>query len=562
MSAGEAVSTLATRRPQMFPSLSPAEVARLRRFGETRRFAGGERLYATGEVGPGMFVVLSGRVQIVQTRDFAAPELVIEQGPGGFLAEVGQLAGRPSLVDAIAVGDVEALVVSPASLRALLIAEAELGEEIMRALILRRVALIESGGGGPVIIGPEDDADVVRLTGFLTRWGHPHHLLDSDLDQDAGEVIDRFHVDISRLPAVVCPSGQVLMNPSEAELASCLGILTPLDPERVYDVVIVGAGPAGLATAVYAGSEGLSVLVIDQKAHGGQAGASARIENYFGFPTGITGHALVSRAYNQAQKFGVESAIPAQVEAMESLEGTPEGADARFRLSLADGQRVRCQAVVVASGVRYHRPDILALKEFEGSSAHFWASPIEARLCHGQEVVLVGGGNSAGQAVVYLASRVEKVWMLVRGDGLAESMSQYLVERISGLANVELLTRTEITDLEGEHGALTAVHWRTRGQEPVRRELRHLFLFTGAEPNTDWLARCHVRLDSKGFVLTGRGVDEQTLPLETSVNGIFAIGDVRSGSTKRVASAVGEGAQVVATLHRFLADPDAVPISS
>jgi thioredoxin reductase (NADPH) len=438
-----------------------------------------------------------------------------------------------------------------------MVREAELGEEIMRALILRRVSLMETGGGGTVIVGPGDDADVVRLTGFLTRNVHPYTLLDSRADQAAADVIARFQLTPDQLPAVICPGGKNLKNPTETELATCLGLLRPLDPAVIHDAVIVGAGPAGLATAVYAASEGLKVLMIDQRAHGGQAGASARIENYFGFPTGISGHALVSRAYNQAQKFGVETAIPAQVVEMDDAD---PATGARFQLSLADGQTVLSQSVVIASGVRYRKPAWRALPDYEGSSAHFWASPIEARLCAGQEVVLVGAGNSAGQAVVYLSRHASKVWMLCRSAGLAESMSQYLVDRIEALDNVEILARTQVVDLEGEHGVLQALSWQTEGQAPERHEIRHVFIFTGAEPNTDWLARCEVRLDSKGFVLTGQGVDEQTLSLETSVNGIFAIGDVRSGSTKRVASAVGEGAQVVATLHRFLADPDALPL--
>jgi thioredoxin reductase (NADPH) len=551
--------TLETRREQMFPLLQPAEVARLRRFGEVRRFAPGERLYSAGDPGPGMFVVLSGRARISETNERGETEVIIEQGPNQFLAEIGQLSGRPSLVDGTAIGEVEALVISPANLRALMIAEAELGSEIMRALILRRMALIESQAG-PLIIGRLAEADTLRLTSFLQRAGHPYHHVDPDTDEDAGEIIARFGLEDRELPAVVCPSSRsVLMNPEETALAKCLGLIAPIDPAKVFDVVIVGAGPAGLATAVYCGSEGLSVLLLDKLAHGGQAGASARIENYLGFPAGISGHALVSRAYNQAQKFGVDTVIPAEVE---TLETTDDPDQPRFTLTLKDGQQAKTRAVVVASGVRYRRPDLVALSDYEGSSAHFWASPLEARLCAGQEVVLVGGGNSAGQAAVYLAARVSKVWMLVRGPGLAESMSQYLVDRIAGLENVELKTRTELIDLEGERGALNAVTWRTAGQDPERHELKHLFLFTGAEPHTDWLARCRVRLDSKGFVLTGRGVDDTTLPLETSVNGLFAIGDVRSGSTKRVASAVGEGAQVCATLHRFLADPDALPVSS
>jgi len=327
----------------------------------------------------------------------------------------------------------------------------------------------------------------------------------------------------------------------------------PLDPARVYDVAVVGAGPAGLATAVYAASEGLSVLVLDCRAFGGQAGASARIENYLGFPTGITGMALMARAYNQAQKFGAEMAIPAEAAVLES--GSNGGAP-EFTLRLGDEQRVRARAVVIASGARYRRLTVESIADYEAASVHFWASPLEAKLCAGQEVALVGAGNSAGQATVYLASRVAKVWMLVRGQSLAASMSRYLVERIAGLANVEVLTRTEISGLDGDNGALQAVRWRRNGAE-VRRPIRHLFNFIGADPNTDWLAGSGIALDPKGFIVTGA---DGRAPLETSRPGVFAIGDVRSGSVKRVAAAVGEGAQVVATLHAYLAATGREPI--
>jgi thioredoxin reductase (NADPH) len=354
---------------------------------------------------------------------------------------------------------------------------------------------------------------------------------------------------------VLCPSGQLLHNPGDNELARCIGLVGPIDPAQVYDVAIVGAGPAGLAAAVYAGSEGLRALVLDCRAFGGQAGASARIENYLGFPTGITGMALMARAYNQAQKFGVEMAIPDEAMA---LDGADFARDGRFALNLATGERASARAVVIASGVRYRRPNVPNLAAFEGTSVHYWASPLEAKLCADQEVALVGGGNSAGQAVVYLASVVRKVWLLVRGPSLAAKMSRYLVDRIASLSNVEVVTQTNITGLEGSGGALEAVRWRGPAGE-TRRPMRHVFLFIGADPNTDWLKDSRVALDPKGFVLTGGGCPgAPSRLLETSVRGVFAIGDVRSGSTKRVAAAVGEGAQVVATLHAFLAD-DASP---
>jgi thioredoxin reductase (NADPH) len=546
-------SIVETRRDQMYPTLAPAEIERVRRFGKLRAFAAGEALARVGIGGVGIAVILSGVVE-VSRRDSAGertPLVTLE--PGAFLGELAQLAGRPALVDATARGAVEALLIPPDQLRALLVAEAELGERIMRALILRRVRLLESGAGGPVIVGRADNGDVLRLRGFLGRNGHPHLQLDPDVDADAKTLIERFHVDPGHLPIVLCPGGQLLHNPGESELARCLGLLRPIDPDVIYDVAIVGAGPAGLAAAVYAASEGLRALVLDCRAFGGQAGASARIENYLGFPTGISGMALMARAYNQAQKFGVEMAIPDEAIGLDAAHFTR---DRRFVLKLANGERANARAVVIASGVRYRRPAAANLGEFEGTSVHYWASPLEAKLCAGQEVALVGAGNSAGQAVVYLASQVRKVWLLVRGPNLAAKMSRYLVDRISGLSNVEVLTQTNITGLEGAGGILEAVRWRGPAGEETRHPVRHLFLFIGADPNTDWLKDSGLALDPKGFVLTG---SDARRPLETSVRGVFAIGDVRAGSTKRVAAAVGEGAQAVAALHAFLAEAETRP---
>jgi thioredoxin reductase (NADPH) len=540
-----------TRRDQMFPTLEPSEIERVRRFGKQRWFVPGEPLAKVGERGVGLSIILSGQVEVTRYDSARRSTPIVTHGPGAFLGELAQLAGRPTLVDATARGPVEALIIPPDQLRALLIAEAELGERIMRALILRRVGLLETGAGGPVILGRADNGDVLRLQGFLRRNGHPHLRLDPEIDADAKALIERFHVDPGQLPIVLCPGGQLLHNPGEIELARCIGLVGPIDPARVYDVAIVGAGPAGLAAAVYAGSEGLSALVLDCRAFGGQAGASARIENYLGFPTGISGMALMARAYNQAQKFGVEMAIPDEVV---GLDGAGSAGDGRFVLNLANGERASARAVVIASGVRYRRPAAANLAAFEGTGVHYWASPLEANLCAGQEVALVGAGNSAGQAVVYLASQVRKVWLLVRGPSLATKMSRYLVDRIVGLSNVEVLTQAEMTGLEGNSGVLEAVRWRGPSGEETRCPLRHLFLFIGADPNTDWLKGSGVALDSKGFVLTGASTDGSSRLLETSVRGVFAIGDVRSGSTKRVAAAVGEGAQAVAALHAFLAE--------
>jgi thioredoxin reductase (NADPH) len=547
-------SILDTRHDQMFPNLEASEVERVRRFGEVQSLGAGEALASVGNVGHGLSIILSGEVDVTQRDRSGLGALIVTHGPGAFLGELAQLAGRPSLVDARARGPVQALIISPDRLRALLIAEAELGERIMRALILRRVGLLETGAGGPVIIGRAESGDVLRLENFLRRNGHPHQTLNAVTDPEAKALIERFHVDPGQLPIVLCPGGQLLRNPGEDELARCIGLVGPIDPDRIYDVVIIGAGPAGLAAAVYAGSEGLSALVLDCRAFGGQAGASARIENYLGFPTGISGIALMARAYNQAQKFGVEMAIPDEAT---SLQMPADSKPGPFVLNLFNNERAHARSVVIASGVRYRRLGVKGLEAFESSSVHYWASPLEAKLCSGQEVALVGAGNSAGQAVVYLASQVAKVWLIVRGADLNANMSSYLVDRIKGLSNVEVLTRTQITGLEGADGMLEAVRWRQGSSgEEVRRSIRHVFLFIGADPNTDWLAESGIALDAKGFVLTGIEAGGNRRLLETSRPGVFAIGDVRSGSVKRVAASVGEGAQVVAALHGFLAAPD------
>jgi thioredoxin reductase (NADPH) len=536
----------------MFPTLEPSEIERVRRFGVPRSYSAGEALVTVGNVGHGLTLILAGRVDVTRHDGFGHREPIVAYGPGAFMGELGQLAGRPSLVDAYAQESVESLIIAPDRLRALLIAEAELGERIMRALILRRVGLLETGAGGPVIVGRAEDAHVLRLEDFLRRNAHPHQRLNPETDVEAKALIERFHVDPGQLPIVLCPDGRLLRNPSEVELARCIGLVGPIDPSRLYDVAIVGAGPSGLAAAVYAASEGLSVLVLDSHAFGGQAGASSRIENYLGFPTGITGMALMARAYNQGQKFGAEMAIPDEVT---SIEPTREGDEGRFVLGLASDERVSARSVVIASGARYRRLAVENLEAFEGSSAHYWASPLEGKLCSGQEVALVGGGNSAGQAAVYLASQVAKVWLLVRGPDLNASMSRYLVDRIASLPNVEVVTRAQVSSLEGSDGMLEAVRWRlSPSGDEARRPVRHLFCFIGADPNTAWLSGSGVALDAKEFVLTGVDHGNDRRPLETSRRGIFAIGDVRSGSTKRVAAAVGEGAQVVALLHSYLAD--------
>jgi thioredoxin reductase (NADPH) len=543
------------RHEQTFPALTLEEIARIRRFGEVRHFTDGEALFQSGKPGPGMFIILSGHVAITQRDVLGHVTPVIDQGPGQFLAEIGQLSGRISLVDGHAEGDVETLLVPPERLRALLIAEADLGERIMRALILRRVNLIQGGVGGPVLIGPSHSGGIVRLQGFLTRNGYPHHLLDPAKDNDAAELIARYSPSPTDWPLVVVPDGSVLRNPSMSELARSLGMIRAIAKGKVYDVAVVGSGPAGLSTAVYAASEGLAVAVCDARSFGGQAGASARIENYLGFPTGISGLALTARAYNQAQKFGADIMIPMAVTALDCT-----CRDGVFDLKLEGGELLRARSVVVASGARYRRPDIDNLATFEGRGVWYWASPIEARLCADQDIVLVGGGNSAGQAAVFLSGYARRVHMVIRGGGLGASMSRYLIERIEAAANIELVFNTEVAGLAGAQDAsLERVRLRSRlSAEESDLDIRNLFLFVGADPATGWLEGCGVVVDRGGFVVTGapsKKTEGQLVSmLETSVPGVFAVGDVRSGSVKRVGGAIGEGAQVVAALHGFLGD--------
>jgi thioredoxin reductase (NADPH) len=543
------------RHEQTFPALTLPEIARMRGFGDIRTYADGERLFETGKPGPGMFVILSGHVAITQRDGLGHVTPVIDQGPGQFIAEIGQLSGRVALVDAQAEGDVETLLIPPERLRALLVAEADLGERIMRALILRRVNLIQAGAGGPVLIGPSDSGGVIRLQGFLTRNGFPHHLLDPATDHDAAELIVRYSPSPTDWPLVVTAAGTVLRNPGETELARALGMIGGTTGDKIYDVAIVGCGPAGLATAVYAASEGLSVVVTDARSYGGQAGASARIENYLGFPTGISGQALAGRAFSQAQKFGADIIIPTAVKSLDCSR-----ADGAFALALDGGETLRAKSVVVASGARYRRPEIENLDKFEGRGVWYWASPIEARLCAKQDIGLVGGGNSAGQAAVFLSGHARKVHMVIRGGGLGASMSRYLIERIEATPNIELVFNTEVVALEGTEGvSLERVRWRSRlsGEEDFAA-IRNLFLFAGADPATGWLDGCGVTLDRGGFVVTGAQSEQNqgrpVTSLETSVPGVFAVGDVRSGSVKRVGGAIGEGAQVVAALHGFLGD--------
>jgi thioredoxin reductase (NADPH) len=536
--------SFAGRREQMFPVLGEGDLARAARFGTPRQYAAGESLFRAGQPGPGMFILLRGLVTISQRDGLGHVVPIVREGPGAFLAEVGQLSGAPALVDGVAEEPVEAILVPPAQLRALITAEADLGERITRALILRRVALIERGAAGAVLIGNAQAPHLVRLENFLRRNGQPYHVIgpmeDGSACALAAQYANRPHEVLA-----VCPDGTILVDPDEHQLARCLGLMDPGEQHQLFDVAIVGAGPAGLATAVYAASEGLAVVALDCRAYGGQAGASARIENYLGFPTGISGQALAGRAFVQAQKFGARVLVPAQVTALECRPDAPPA------LQLVDGRRLRARAVVVASGARYNRPDARNLPAFEGRGVWYWASPIEARMCRGEEVVLVGGGNSAGQAAVFLAGHAARVTILVRGAGLAATMSRYLIDRIEAASNITVRPRQELADLEGDaSGHLAAVTWRDRDNGEVTRCVtRNLFLFIGASPETAFLAGCGMELDRAGFVVTGgpgRG------ELESSLPGVFAVGDVRAGSTKRVGAAIGEGAAVVAALHRFL----------
>jgi thioredoxin reductase (NADPH) len=536
--------TFTTRGEQLFLRFTDEEMARLARFGEPRRYRAGEMIVRRGEVGPGLVLILSGRVEVTRD-DHGSGVHVVTHERGNFMGELAQLSGRPYLVDEKALTDVEAVAIPPDRLRALLVAEADLGERLMRALILRRVALIETGAG-PVIVGEESNPDVLRLVNFLRRNGQPYQRLDPANDSCAGTLIERFQVTAEELPIVLCPGGQLLRNPSEDQLARCVGLVGALDPDRLYDVIVIGAGPAGLATSVYAASEGLSVLAIDCRSFGGQAGASARIENYLGFPTGISGMALMGRAFSQAQKFGVEVAIPDEAVKLEC------GNDP-CRIDLATGERVQARTIVLATGARYRRLGVDRLEAFEGSAVHYWASPLEADLAAGEEVVLVGGGNSAGQATVFLAGRAQRVTLVARRP-LTETMSQYLIERIEGLPNVDVVIGCEVAELHGEAGSLDRVAIRERSSGNIRQiPARFLFSFIGAEPNTDWLQSSGIRLDERGFVLTGDEIGDGRLPLETSRRGVFAVGDVRACSVKRVAASVGDGAQVVAAIHKYLA---------
>ncbi|CAJ92891.1 Thioredoxin reductase [Cupriavidus necator] len=533
------------RYQQMFPVLTDEEVARVCRFGNPCHYVKGDFLYRAGSICPGVFIILSGKVRIV-IRDGLSQQRILHTYTmrGEFTSDITQLSSKPAVVDAHVIEDVEAVLLRPDELSAMIVNEAGPGDKIMRALILRRVLAIERGRGVVFVAAP-GNARLLELQNFLRRNAFPNLTLDAEEDAEAIALLQRLTPQPDDFPLVVCPDGTVLRNPDVGQLASCLGLIPDFNPAHVYDVAIIGAGPGGLAAAVYASSDGLSAAVFDCRAPGGQAGTSARIENYLGFPTGITGQDLASRAFIQAQKFGAHIGIPCEVKAL-YCDRHP------LAVELADHRRISARTVVIASGAEYRRPVVDGLERFERCGVYYWATPIEARLCRNEPVLLLGGGNSAGQAAVFLASHAEHVHMFIRGSRLADSMSRYLIERIGSLENLTLHTGTELTALEGGV-RLERVHYRGAGGIEGSMTTHHLFVFIGALPNTDWLRRCGVVLDGNGFVLTGADVSEASLlPLQTSVDGVFAIGDVRSGSTKRVASAVGEGAAVVAQIHQFL----------
>jgi thioredoxin reductase (NADPH) len=571
MQAVSAPSLIERRREQLFPVLSPAQIAVARRFGGLPVIFGREAIvFEIGQADTPAYLVLAGSI-VAARRDPLGDDplgdlsVVTTHAAGELTGEIGQLSGGPSLARGRSgVDGAEVVPFNSTQLRALIVATVEIGEMIMRAFILRRVLLIETGAG-LVLLGSRVSADAVRLENFLRRNAVPYTMLDPDSDRDAVHLIERMAISKAELPLAICPDGTVLRRPRERVLAQCLGLLPSFLDDRAYDVAVVGAGPAGLATAVYAASEGLSVLVLDARAFGGQAGASARIENYLGFPTGISGQALAGRAFAQAEKFGAVMAIPAEVRLLKAVHARDTRSDAPgFELELNEGHPVRATTVVIASGARYRKPALPNLTSFEGRGVYYWASSIELKLCTRREVVVVGGGNSAGQGTVFLASDVARVHLLVRGRSLEEGMSQYLIDRIGALPNVEVHTETELTQLIGDpNDGLQAVCWRSgaTGMEE-RHAVRHVFLFIGAEPNTDWLRLCDVKVDDKRFVRTGdlHGCPDgygdepprQALPLETSLPGVFAVGDVRVGSAKRVASAVGDGAAAAAQLHLYL----------
>ncbi|MBK7972337.1 MAG: FAD-dependent oxidoreductase [Deltaproteobacteria bacterium] len=549
------VAPRAARHEQTFPRLSATQIARIAHHGRAREVAAGEVLVEAGQHAVPFFLITRGRVEVIQPT-LAGEALVAIHEPGQFSGEVSLISGRRSLVRMRAAEPSEVIELARGELQALVQTDAELGELILRAFILRRVELIARGYGDVVLLGSVHCAGTLRVKAFLSRNGHPYTYVDLDHDRDVQGLLDRFHVGIDEVPVLICRGELVLKNPTLAEIAECLGLNAEVDAARVRDVVIIGGGPAGLAAAVYGASEGLDVLVVESTAPGGQAASSSKIENYLGFPTGISGQALAARAYTQAQKFGAQMLIASGASKL-ACDQRP------YAIETLGGTRVSARAVIIATGADYRRLELPDLARFEGAGIYYGATFIEAQLCSGEDVVVVGGGNSAGQAAVFLAQSARKVLMMVRSSGLADSMSRYLIRRIEESPTIELRTFTEVAALAGtDH--LEEVSWRdTRTVTVETRPIRHVFVMTGASPCTHWLEG-RVTLDPKGFIKTGPDLSTDDLGnarwplarpphlLETSLPGVFAVGDVRCGNVKRVASAVGEGSIAVSFVHQVL----------
>jgi thioredoxin reductase (NADPH) len=543
-------------RTQAFPTLSAAQINRIRALGTLRRVEKGEILFEPGETTIPFFVLLSGAMEIVQPT-LTGERAVAIHGPGEFTGEMTMISGRRSLVRGRVTEPGDFVELGTEDLRSLVARDAELSEIFMRAFILRRLQLVDRGQGNIVLMGSRHSSNTLRLREFLTRNEHPFTYVDLDADKSSQELLDRFHVDPSEVPVVVCSGGTVLRNPTIQKLADCLGLNISVDESQIRDLIIVGAGPAGLAAAVYGASEGLDVLTIEAGSPGGQAGSSSKIENYLGFPTGLSGQELAARAIAQTEKFGAKMMVAHGVVRLEC-------AKRPYKVVLDNGNRLAAHAVVIATGAEYKRPPIANLERFTGQGVYYGATFMEAQLCGDDEVIVVGGGNSAGQAAVFLAQTATKVHMLVRSNGLAESMSRYLIRRIEENPGIELHYNTEIVALEAE-AQLERVTWRDRTSRGTSvQEIRHVFIMAGASPRTEWLQGC-VALDEKGFILTGRDLDNANgsvswtgtrapMMLETSLPGVFAVGDVRSGNVKRVASAVGEGSIAIHLVHRSLAE--------
>jgi thioredoxin reductase (NADPH) len=542
---------------RMFPTLTSAQIARIAAHGSRRLLRAGETLIESGDQPAPFFVVRSGRIDIVRVSD-DTETLVTTHGAGAFTGEANLLLGRAALLRARVAEAGEAIELTREQLLGIVQNDTEIGDIVMRGFIYRRLELISHGLSDVVVLGSMHCASTLRVKEFLIRNSHPFSYIDLDHEADVDALLQRFHVSSKDVPVLICRGRTVLRNPTNEEIAACLGFNAAVDRVHLRDVVVVGAGPAGLAAAVYGASEGLDVLVLEANAPGGQAGSSSRIENYLGFPTAISGHELAANALIQAQKFGAELVI-AQSALSLTCNRTP------YRIAVRDGQTIPARTIVLASGAEYRRPPVDRLSQFVGAGVYYSATAMEAQLCKGDEVIVIGGGNSAGQAAVYLSGFARRVYMLVRSESLAASMSRYLIRRIEDSPSIVLLTRTEIVAVDGDR-ELSSVTWRdTRDGTTQTHEIGHVFLMTGATPNTGWLGGC-VALDAKGFVKTGTTLTAEDLararwPLpraphsfETSLPGIFAVGDVRSGSMKRVASAVGEGSAAIALVHQVLAE--------